>query len=132
MTDPTRGDLQAASGGRRNIPLVASLEKLDEVWLPGVNLQDWKTVRHLRAASINLDGVSGSMSTGTGSVTPGPYSRGESMIDQLMAAQHMTIINDQGDRYTVADWRGCVRVAMIDLEPWGVVSVPSQQGKGRT
>lgn len=30
MTDPTVGDSQAASGGRRNIPLVASLPKAIE------------------------------------------------------------------------------------------------------
>ena len=36
MTDPTGGDLQAASGGRRTIPLVATLEGMAEdpkAWL---------------------------------------------------------------------------------------------------
>lgn len=55
------------------------------------------------------------MGTSSAPSNPQRYAEGEAIVDQLMAASHQVITNDQGDRYTVADWRGCVRVASIDL-----------------
>lgn len=56
------------------------------------------------------------MGTGTHGVSPVASALADvSKLRAMEAALDQVITNGQGDDYAVADWRGCVRVARIDM-----------------
>lgn len=121
---PQHGDPQAASGGRRNVPLVPSLANMGPVSFVGHGVPQSVQRNPLAWAKGMVAGentwawlyeiCSGQERTMGTSVVASALADVSSLRD-MEAVFDRVIVNDQGDHYAVADWRGCVRVASIDL-----------------